>query len=295
MSEKGAILRLRVSHFFSKWFLYPLCYHVIRYRRKVVRNNLCMAFPEKTPHEITQLQKSFYLNFSDMIMEVLTGWRFSETEMRRFVVIHNKEEVSERCKHYGGQFFMLGHLFNWEWIVDYANQFADYGIECGTVYKQLNNRFFDRLMHKLRSRRGGFMIEMKRLLRVVIARKNSSELPPVGYAMLADQRPRRNAAQHRTTLLNREVGVLAGTEQLAVRFHYPVYFVQIHCPKRGYYEVTPVIIYDPETDGDLPQGTVTERFTRLLEENIRHEPSRWLWSHKRFSGSNPTGKKAGNQ
>lgn len=285
MSKRGSILCLEISHFLSKWLLFPLCYHVVRYRRKVVRNNLLTAFPEKTQQEIKRLEKAFYLNFSDMIVEVLAGRHFSEEDMRRFVVIHNKEEIVEHCKHYGGTLFMLGHFLNWEWIVDYANQFADYGIDCGTVYKRLNNGFFDRLMYRIRSRRGGFLVEMRTLLRVMVGRKNAKVGSPVCYAMLADQRPRRNAAKYKVTFFNRTVGMLAGTEQLAVRFRYPVYYVRFRCCKRGYYEITPFIVYDPENDVELAPGAITERFARLLEEDIRRDPSRWLWSHRRFAGS----------
>lgn len=285
MSKTASTFRLSLSHFLSRWLLYPLCYRIVRYRRKVVRANLRTAFPESTPRDIRRLERSFYLNFTDMVMEVLVGLRLSEEDMRRFVVINGKEEAADRCKRHGGMFFMLGHFLNWEWIVDYANQFADLGVECGTVYKKLNNSFFDRLMLRIRSRRGGFMVEMRQLLRVMASRRNNPALSPAAYAMLADQRPRRSAAQCRTVFLNRRLGVLAGTEQLALRFRYPVYYVNFHSHGRGHYEVSLVNIYDPDRDANLPFGTVTERFARLLEDNIRREPDRWLWSHRRFAGS----------
>ena len=287
MSGGGAILRLRLGHFLSRWLLFPLCYHVVRYRRGVVRANLSLAFPEKSPAEIKRLEKSFYLNFTDMVMEVLAGRRIGERDMRRFVTINHKAEMAERCKRHGGGLVMLGHFLNWEWMVDYANQFADFGLDCGTVYKRLSNKFFDRLMRGIRASRGGFLVEMDGLLRVMVARRKDPDAAPTFYAMLSDQRPRRKAARYEVTFFNRRVGMLAGTEQLAVRFRYPVYFIQIHCHARGHYELTPVLIYDPEADAALPPGAVTERFTRLLEDNIRREPSRWLWTHKRFLGSKP--------
>lgn len=287
MSKRISILRLGFGHFISKWLLYPLCYHLVRYRRKMVRINLSIAFPDKDIHEIKRLERAFYLNFADMIMEVLVGWRFSEKVMRQFVVIDDLEEITDRCKRYGGGMVMLGHFLNWEWIVDYANQFAEYGVDCGSVYKRLNNNFFDRLMLKIRSHRGGFMVEMNSLLRVMVKRRNAKDMPPVCYAMLADQRPRRNAARYNTVFFNRQVGVLAGTEQLALRFKYPVYYIEMHSSRRGYYEVTPILIYDPEKDSDIQPGEITERFARMLEENIRQEPTRWLWTHRRFAGSKP--------
>ena len=42
-----------------------------------------------------------------------------------------------------------------------------------------------------------------------------------------------------------------------------------------------VPIYDP-AEGDLPVYTVTERYARMLEANIRRDPAAWLWSHKRW-------------
>ena len=162
---------------------------------------------------------------------------------------------------------------NWKYYVDNAPDISDFE--------------FDRLMREIRASRGGFLVEMDGLLRVMVARRKDPDAAPTFYAMLSDQRPRRKAARYEVTFFNRRVGMLAGTEQLAVRFRYPVYFIQIHCRARGHYELTPVLIYDPEADAALPPGAVTERFTRLLEDNIRREPSRWLWTHKRFLGSKP--------
>lgn len=245
-----------------------------------------MAFPNKTKADILHIEKGFYLSFSDMIVETLVGRSFPPEVMHHFVEIDNLEATIATIKHYGGGFVMLGHFLNWEWLMDYANRFEALGVECGTVYKQLSSGYFDRLMLHIRASRGGFMVEMKQLLRTLVAQRNAQRT--TCYAMLADQRPRRLSAQHRTTLLGQEVGMFMGTEQLARRFGYPVYYAYYRCQARGYYGLTPMLIYDPEKEQNLPLGTITERFARLLEENIRQEPSRWLWSHRRFVGSTPT-------
>ena len=38
-----------------------LIYHLVRYRRKVVRDNLVKSFPEKPVQEIKRIEKRFYL------------------------------------------------------------------------------------------------------------------------------------------------------------------------------------------------------------------------------------------
>lgn len=278
---------LMLAHWLSRWILFPLFFYLIRYRRKIVRENLQMAFPEQSTSERYTTQRLFYLYFSDMIMEIFCGRLLSNEQLSAHVKINDLDRVTGCIKQYGGGFCMLGHFINWEWIADYANQFAVHGVQGCTVYKRLSSKFFDRLMHRLRERSGGRLVEMNSLLRVMVANQRQAEPIPFCYAMLADQRPRHNATQHRTTLLNREVGVLMGSEQLARRFDLPVFYTYITSSKRGYYELSFTQIYDPSAESDLPEGAITERFTRLLEDNIRTTPARWLWTHRRFAGSRP--------
>ena len=42
---------LGVHYFFADWLIYPLMYYVVRYRRKMVRKNLRLSFPEKSKDE----------------------------------------------------------------------------------------------------------------------------------------------------------------------------------------------------------------------------------------------------
>ncbi len=284
MAEKKLTVRLWLGHWVSRWILFPLCYHVIRYRRKVVEKNLRLAFPDKTEAERKQIKRDFYLYFSDMLVEIVMGRNFSAPTMRQLVSLHQADEMGAKCVEYGGCFMMMGHFMNWEWTSALAEQLCVGGKECGIVYKRLNNAFFDGVMQRLRNKKGGFVIEMNQLLRVLVARRNSADFPPTYYAMLADQRPRTrvDAKQHWTTLLGQDVGMLLGTEQLATKFQYPVFYAYLHSSKRGFYEATFIQIYDPK-EGVLPLGTITERFTRALEQNIKNEPARWLWSHNRFS------------
>ena len=39
---------LRVLYGLSSWWVYPLVYHVVRYRRALVAKNLRLSFPEMT-------------------------------------------------------------------------------------------------------------------------------------------------------------------------------------------------------------------------------------------------------
>ncbi len=288
MAAKKHTISLAIAHWVARWALYPMCYYVVRYRKKVVHKNLCKAFPQKTKQDIRQLEKSFYRNFARMIMEIIVGRRFTPEDILQFITYHNVPAMEAQCKAHNGAFVMLGHFINWEWISTLATPLSTNGLEFGIVYRRLTNAFFDRLMIRLRGQRGGFLIEMNRLLRVIVERKNATQPMPTYYAMLADQRPRLRTKPYWTTLLGIETDVLMGTEQLALKYQYPVYYAYIRILPNGHYDVTFEPLYIPQNEGTLPAGEITERYTRILEKNIREIPDRWLWTHNRFSHRKPT-------
>src|SRR5215218_3996791 len=75
------------------WFLYILAdgiylliYHLVKYRRDVVMNNLLIAFPEKNEEERIRIAKKFYHNFIDNFIEAIKMLSASD----RWVFIHFK-------------------------------------------------------------------------------------------------------------------------------------------------------------------------------------------------------------
>ncbi len=288
MATKLHIVSLAIARWISLWIVYPVCYYIVRYRRKVVRKNLCLAFPQKSKHDIQQLEKRFYRNFAQMIGEVIVSARFSQVELLEYITYRNPEVVEKQCKAHNGCFLMLGHFINWEWQAITGAFLTRNGQEFGVVYKQQKNAFFDKLIHRLRERCGGFLIEMRQLLRVIVQRKNAATPIPTFYAMLADQRPRIKTTRHWTTFLGIETDMLMGTEQLAIKYQFPVYYTYIRYLANGTCEMTFEPLYIPEQDTNIPHGTITERFARLLEKNVLEMPDRWLWTHNRFSHRKPT-------
>ena len=63
-----SILPFRLLYTFSDG-VYILLYHIIRYRRETVKENLNLVFPEKSDAEKTRITKAFYHHMCDMILE----------------------------------------------------------------------------------------------------------------------------------------------------------------------------------------------------------------------------------
>lgn len=271
-------LPLWLHYLIADTVLFPSIYHVVRYRRHMVRKNMQNAFPHKSWKEIKILERRFYRFFADMIVETIYGFSAPKEEITRRVKFHNAELLEKPACATGGLIVMLGHLGNWEWLADYSNQLQDKNIKSYNLYRKLKSKTFDNLMKAIRRQRGGDVLDMKTALRHIIANKQKGE--PSIYTFLADQKPSAKALDYWTTFLNQDTPVINGAEQIARKTGFPVIYVHTKRIKRGWYEswLEPISMDPANTE----KNEITERYARMLENNIIEDPSIWLWTHNRW-------------
>ena len=273
-----SLLPLSVLYMISDIILYPLVYYVARYRLKVVRKNLRNSFPDKSHDELKNIEKKFYHHFADLIVEVVYGYRVGDEEMRERVVFENVDLVEDLASKTHGVIAYLGHMGNWEWLVDLNKRFVNPAMVEYNVYRQLKNPASDKMMLELRSKRGGECIEKKLLLRKLVALRRSEH--PFVVGMLSDQKPSKRSSYVWTQFLNQETAFLDGSEVLAHKFGFSAVYAHIWSPKRGYYRIRfEQITDDPEL---MQPEEMTKRYAELLEQNICAQPEQWLWTHNRW-------------
>ena len=268
---------LRVHYWCADWLLFPLMYHVVRYRRKMTAKNLALAFPEKSEKERRQIARAFYHQFCDTFVESIYGYRCSDEEMRERVVFEHMDEVNRLIDAAGGGIFMLAHFGNWEWMAS-IQQWVSEGVKELNVYRRLKNKGMDRLMLAIRAKRGGACVEKQRILREMV--RYRAEKQPVTIGLLSDQKPRPEVTRTWVKFLNQETGFLDGGEVLGKKFGYPVFYLYITRTARGYYLVDMrTLAANPQ---ETEEGEITKAYARALEENIQAQPELWLWTHDRF-------------
>ena len=108
-----ALLPLKVLYVLSDG-CYLLLYHVVRYRRKLVRRNLTRACPDKSLKEIRHIERQTYRHFCDYVVETIKVLHISDEEMCRRMTFRNMELVEELAKDGRPLMFYLGHYGNWE-------------------------------------------------------------------------------------------------------------------------------------------------------------------------------------
>ena len=273
-----SLLPLSVLYMISDVMLYPLMYYIARYRLKVVRKNLRNSFPDKSHDELKNIEKKFYHHFADLIVEVVYGYRVGDEEMRERVVFENVDLVEDLASKTHGVIAYLGHMGNWEWLVDLNKRFVNPSMVEYNVYRQLKNPASDKMMLELRSKRGGECIEKNQLLRKLVLLRRVDH--PFVIGMLSDQKPSKRSSYAWTQFLNQETAFLDGSEVLAHKFGFSAVYAHIWSTKRGYYRIRfEQITDDPST---MQPKEMTKRYAELLEQNICAQPEQWLWTHNRW-------------
>lgn len=267
--------------YFIADLLFPLVYHVARYRRKVVHSNLVRSFPEKSPEEIRAIERQFYRFFCDMMMETVRQGAISIEEISRRMTFSDYDELLDYLKNGQSVMLMMGHYCNWEWGLASDSVLPD-GLSVYPIYQKLNNPVFDEYMLHNRNRLGGRCIEKNDLVRTMVRMRDGGACGI--FAMISDQSPTKRFIRHRTAFLNQDTPVFLGTEQLARKYNYPVFFLDMEYLGRGRYHgrIVPIAM-DPNACAEYE---ITNRFMELMEICIRRQPSYWLWTHKRWKHSN---------
>ena len=273
-----SLLPLSVLYMISDVMLYPIVYYVARYRLKVVRKNLRNSFPDKSHDELKNIEKKFYHHFADLIVEVVYGYRVGDEEMRERVVFENVDLVEDLASKTHGVIAYLGHMGNWEWLVDLNKRFVNPAMVEYNVYRQLKNPASDKMMLELRSKRGGECIEKNQLLRKLVMLRRADH--PFVIGMLSDQKPSKRSSYAWTDFLNQETAFLDGSEVLAHKFGFSAVYAHIWSTKRGYYRIRFEQITDDPSK--MQPKEMTKRYAELLEQNICAHPEQWLWTHNRW-------------
>jgi Kdo2-lipid IVA lauroyltransferase/acyltransferase len=268
-----SLLPFRLLYLFSD-LLRLLVFGLLGYRRKLVRQNLRNSFPEKSVPEIEAIARRFEGWFCDLVVETLKTLTISPAEVRKRVEFQGTELLRAYAEKGQNVILVLGHYGNWELAG------ARYSHEQGlpplhVIYHPLQNRYFDRLVHHMRTRHGTRLYTMAETSKAMVRDRDR------GYAtaFIADQTPPPERA-HWMQFLGQDTPVFLGTGALAHRLRQPVIYISISRPHRGYYHmVAEVLVSDPELTSPTE---ITELHTRRLEQDIRKNPEIWLWSHRRW-------------
>ena len=274
-----ALLPHCVRHYVFGSICYFILCHILRYRRRVIMDNLRRSFPDKSEKELRKICRGTYRNLTEQIINMISQSGVSDkTLMHRMNVIgaeQVRKEIGDRSV-----IMLTAHFGPWEAGSTVSLVVPDQTFVA--VYHKLTNTVVDELMKRIRQHTNVELVDMKRTMRHFVDNKDKR---PMAMGLIADQNPVLRANMHWYKFLHQWTAFFEGGEVLALKYHLPVYYFSPRRLSAGHYEGRFTLIYDGEEK--VEPYTITERYVRLLENDINAHPEMWMWSHRRWKHTPP--------
>lgn len=267
--------------FFLLYKVSTLLYYLLKvsgYRKKVVLQNLKNSFPEKSAEEIQSICNNYYRYLTDLILETLKTLTMTKKQAVKRCRFNNTPWLDELYSEKKSIIVVMGHYGNWEWAGPAFTLSTKF--QLNVIYRPLSNPYFEKMMTGMRTKFGTRITPQHLTLREMVSTRKQI----TATALIADQTASPQNA-YWTNFLNQDTAVYEGPEKLAKKFNYPVVYMNAKRIKRGFYEVTPELLFaNPENTAD---NEICEVFMKRLEQEIMLDPVTWLWSHRRWKHTRP--------
>ena len=269
-----SILPFRILYILSDIICF-IVYRLIGYRKKVVRSNLALALPHLSDEERLVIEKKSYKHLCDMFLEMIKTMSISKKEMDKRFSYKNLEEYKNLEKEGKSIALMLAHYASYEWVVSMNSKvsFKGYGI-----YKRVNNKYFDRLVRRIRSKFDAELIPIDKTSAVIAHNHANNILSTYGFA--SDQSPQLRGINHWHKFMGIDVPVYVGGELLSKKFDMNMMFLKVSKVKRGYYEAEFELLSNDVKS--VPNFELMNTFLEKVEKQILEAPEYYLWTHRRW-------------
>lgn len=275
-----SLLPFPVLYFFSD-VLYLVLYRVKKYRLNVLRQNLQQAFPDASPAELRDLEKTFYRHLCDVGMEVLKMYSMSPETLIKRVEIARSYAYDELQESNQPSIVLTAHWGNWEWGVGRLHLAINRPMLA--AYKVQGTELGEYLLKKMRRRSRIQLVPMKKVLLRLRRQLHHNPLA----VFLADQTSTRGEAGTWEPFFGRTTPFFTGPARLAAKMQLPVYLLYVYRESRGRYKIDVERL--TANAAEIGAEHLQQLYIRKLEEGIRQQPPFWLWSHRRWKHVKPKG------
>ena len=242
-----------------------VAFNKIAIRKDHARRHLKMAFPDKSDNYIDYNLRELHRHYGHMFIDALCGTRLIQHGK---VKAEGKKQLDSSYSEGKGVILMAGHFGNWELIPTWL---AVNGYQIVTVAQRQKNRGADRFFMEYRKKAETFPVYPGAPPSDMISSLNAGKI----LILASDQ----NAGK-RGEFVN-FFGQLASSPRGADVFHQktgaPVIVAFCQREQDGSY----IIRFDQLPNGD-GSASIMERFTTLLEKEIRKRPEQYFWFHRRW-------------
>lgn len=269
------ILGLNLSRNFAN-VLAAVFFHLIPIRKKIVLDNLKIAFPENDFKTNNKLADKIYLSFAISLVEILYLPYLNKQSLIETVKINNPELIIDKYQEGSGVILLSSHFGNWEYLAISAA--VQIGIPFSVIVKPLRNSLVFKWMNRARTKFGNEIVPLGISIRKTYQTLKEKKI----VAMVADQRGPREGVK--VDFFGKKTTVYTGPAALAIKTGAPIICGIAIRDNDNKYRVQLVEISKenlPESEEDKIL-VISQRYTSYLESIIREYPEQWLWMHNRW-------------
>ncbi len=256
--------------------LMMLFYQFSGKHRLIVLNNLARSFPEKDMTELTRIARDCYRNLGIVVAEFFDIISMTRENVSDWLEFEGRDAYLKAREKNRGILFFTGHFGNWEIA---AAAFALLCQPINIIYRSLDDPVLGGIVDKVRSHTGNKLIPKGGAARKIIRLLAENE----SIGILVDQ----NVSWREGVFVDffgRPASTTKGLAALALQTGAPVLPGFIFRMKNGRYR----LVIGPEVEisrtGDYERDIFenTQRFTKIVEDNVRKYPEQWFWLHQRW-------------
>lgn len=245
-------------------------YYALPERRRIVRTNIRLCFPELTPAEQKQLCKDIFRNNGIGAFETAMAWWTPAEQFKDRIIFKGREHL-EAALAEGNGVLLLGAHFS---TLDLGGLLFSQFYPVDAMYRKHNNPLMEKIITQGRVRYFGQSIERSDLRSVIRAlRKNHI----IWYA--PDQDFGRKTSVF-APFFGVQAATITATARLAKLNKSPVLMLAQHrLPDNRYeLELFPVVTPFPTGDDEADAAAINAE----IEKAIRKDPAQYMWVHRRF-------------
>lgn len=257
-------------------WLAGLFYRLSLKHRLIALHNLMRSFPEKPLPEILETAQTSYASFALLFADSFAIPSLNKDNLHRWITLDGLENYEEAKKEGRGVLLFGAHFGNWE-IGNAALALATGPLVF--LYRVFDSPMLERAITGGRASCGVTSLSKDKAMRPIIRLlKNGSTVH-----MLIDQ----NVAWYDGVFVDffgRKACTTSGLALLALHTKTPVLPVFTRRAADGRYLMEIGRRVDMVFSGDKSADVLanTQRFTSIIEEQIRRHPEQWFWLHQRW-------------
>jgi KDO2-lipid IV(A) lauroyltransferase len=253
-------------------------FHILRFRRGVVLENLRLAYgKEKTEAELQKIAAANFHHYGLLITEIIQSVTWKSADYARNIPFDGLENLKGALAKGQGAFVLSLHIGNWEWTM---GALVANGIAADAVVKRSKNAAADKFLLDHRQNMGmGILFESgtaKDILRSLGKGRMVGFMldqfmgPPIGLPV---------------NFFGKLAGTAIGLALISEKRKAPLVLVYSYRDENGILRA----VAEPELQlPALPEDREdrmydkTQFYNDVLEKCVRQHPDQWLWLHRRW-------------